>query len=555
MTAQPPPHFDFVIIGSGFGGSVSALRLAEKGYRVLVLERGKRFGDIDFARSNWDIRRYLWMPALGCTGILEMSWFAGLLVLHGSGVGGGSLGYANVLAEPEAQVFDSPAWSRSGLWAARLAPHYVTARRMLGAAPNPRRTPADEVLRLVSRELGTEGSFRLTDVGVFFGEPGVQVPDPYFDGRGPERAGCTHCGACMVGCRVNSKNTLVKNYLYLAERLGVSIWPESEVVQVRPLTRTEAGEAVYEVRYRRPSALPWGSVKRVHAQNVVFAAGALGTLALLLRCRDEVRSLPGLSRHLGSNVRTNSEALLGVTARDDRVDFSKGVAITSIFQADPVTHVEPVRYPDGSSLMRMLAAPLVEGGGRRARRLWLVLRAAALHPMDLLRSKVLPGWARRTTIVLVMQTTDTRLRLDLGKSWLNLFRKQLVSTPDRERPPAGEVPIAHDVVRRFAARTGGIPQGSFNESLLNTPTTAHIMGGVPVGRSPDEGAVDEKFRLFGYPGLYVVDGSVIPGNPGVNPSLTITALAEYAMQAIAPKGEAQPAWPGGDLGIDKATLQ
>ncbi len=548
MTVEHEAPFDFVVIGSGFGGSVSALRLAEKGYRVLVLERGKRYEDRDFARRNRDVSRYLWLPALGCYGILEMSWFAGLLVLHGSGVGGGSLGYANVLVEPEREVFDAPAWKRSGAWASRLEPHYATAQRMLGVAPNPRRTPADEVLHQIAQELSAAETFRLTEVGVFFGEPGQEAPDPYFEGRGPPRSGCTYCGACMVGCRENAKNTLVKNYLYLAEQSGVEIRPCSQVVDVRPIVAANGiGEGGYEVAFRGPTPLPSGRLRRVRTREVVFSAGALGTLSLLLRCRDETRSLPHLSQHLGSDVRTNSEALLGVTARDDHADYSKGVAITSIFQADPVTHVEPVRYPDGFSLMRMLAAPLVEAGNRRGRRAWLVLRASVLHPIDLLRSKVLPGWARRSTIVLVMQTTDTRLRLRRGRSWLTLFRKGLVSVRDPDRPLTGELPIAHDVVHQFAARLNGIPQGSLSESLLNTPTTAHIMGGVPIGRSQEDGAVDDHFRVFGYPGLYVVDGSVMPGNPGVNPSLTITALAEYAMQAVPPKGERQEVWPGGDL--------
>lgn len=351
----------------------------------------------------------------------------------------------------------------------------------------------------------------------------------------------------MVGCRENAKNTLVKNYLYLAEQLGVEIRPQSEVVDVRPAPPAESPAGGYEIAYRRPSPFRPGRKLRVRAGNVIFSAGALGTLSLLLRCRDESRSLPNLSQHLGRDVRTNSEALLGVTARDDHIDYSKGVAITSIFQADAVTHVEPVRYPDGSSLMRMLAAPLIEAGNRRWRRAWLVLRASVLHPVDLLRAKLLPGWARHTTIVLVMQTTDSWLRLRRGRSWLTLFRKGLVSEMEKDRPLVGELPIAHDVVHRFAARVNGIPQGSVNESLLNTPTTAHIMGGVPVGRSREEGAVDERFRLFGYPGLYVIDGSIMPGNPGVNPSLTIAALAEYGLEAIPPKREAPVAWSGGDL--------
>lgn len=547
MNGLDEPFVDFAIIGSGFGGSVAALRLSEKGYRVLVLERGNRYRDDEFARSNWDVRRYLWLPGWGCRGILQMTWLSGVLVLHGSGVGGGSLGYANVLAEPDAGVFELPAWSRPVPWGSRLRPHYATARRMLGAATNPQSCAADDMLRQVAAELGTLDSFQPTEVGVFFGEEGQEVPDPYFEGLGPPRAGCTHCGACMVGCRLNAKNTLPKNYLHLAEGLGAEIRAESEVVDVRPVREGEDGSARYEITYCRPGVLGSRRRRRVRARNVVFAAGALGTVSLLLRCRDETGSLPGLSQRLGSDVRTNSEALLGVTARDNRADFSKGVAITSVFQADPVTHVQPVRYPDGSSLMRMLAAPLVEAGNGRWRRLWLLLCESSLHPVDLARSKLLPGWARRTTILLVMQTTDTRLLVRRGRSLLTFFRRGLVSQRDQARPLVGELPIAHEVVRRFAAQVDGIAQGSINESLLNTPTTAHIMGGVPIGGSVEEGGADDRFRLFGYPGLYVVDGSVMPGNPGVNPSLTIAALAEWAMAAVAAKGEAEPSWPGGDL--------
>ncbi len=525
---------DFVVIGSGFGGSVCALRLAEKGYSVVVLERGSRFRDEDFARTNRDVRRYLWLPALRCFGILQITWLRGVLALHGSGVGGGSLGYANVLVQPGDEVFAAQAWRRHGDWRSRLAPHYATASRMLGVAPNPEQGPADDVLLQVAAEYGTEGSFHLTDVGVFFGEPRKEVPDPYFDGQGPPRAGCNHCGACMIGCPNNAKNTLVKNYLYLAEKAGVTIRAESEAVDIRPVSAADG--ARYEVVYRKSTSFASWRRMRLRARNVVVAAGALGSVSLLLRCRDETGSLRHLSPRVGSDVRTNSEALLGVTARNDHTDYSHGLAITSIFQADPATHVEPVRYPEGFSVMRLLAAPLVDAGDRRWVRLWRLLKTMALHPVDLARSKVLPGWARRTTIVLVMQSTDSRLRLARGRGLLTGFRKGLVSVDDEVRPLEGELGIAHDIVRRFAALVNGVPQGSFNETLLNTPTTAHLMGGMPMGTSIEDGAIDAQCRVFGYPGMYVVDGSVIPGNPGVNPSLTITALAEYAMALIPAKG-------------------
>jgi cholesterol oxidase len=459
---SPDAVYDYVIVGSGFGGSVSAMRLAEKGYSVLVLERGKRFEDQDFAKTNWNIPKYLWLPALRCFGVLQISPFKDVLVLHGSGVGGGSLGYANVLMQPTDELFENPSWKHLADWKAILLPHYDTARRMLGAVQNPCVWPADRVVREIAAELRTQDTFRPTTVGVFFGEPGKEgqeVPDPYFDGEGPPRKGCIHCGACMVGCRNNAKNTLVKNYLYLAEKWGVQVRPECEVRDIRPLANGQPDQARYEVVYRSSTAWLFNPQRKVRARNVILSASALGTLRLLFRCRDITRSLPNISPRLGTMVRTNSEALLGATAKDWKVDYSKGIAITSIFQADPVTHVEPVRYPDGFSLMRMVAAPLVQAGNRRWRRIWLLLRASILHPIDLLRTKVAPGWARRTTIVLVMQTTDTRLRLRRGRSWLTFFRKGLVSEADQERPLTGELPIAHEVVHRFAARVAGIPQG------------------------------------------------------------------------------------------------
>jgi cholesterol oxidase len=338
--------FDYVIVGSGFGGSVSAMRLVEKGYSVLVLERGKRYRDEDFARTNWNVRKYLFAPALRCFGILEISPFKDVVVLHGAGVGGGSLGYANVLQQPGDAMFDSPAWRHLADWKSILAPHYETARRMLGVSPNPRLGPADGILREIARELGTAGTFQPTPVGTYFapsGQEGHEVPDPYFGGEGPARSGCIFCGACMVGCRHNAKNTLVKNYLYLAEKWGAQVRPESLVRDVRPLREAPADGARYEVAYTRTTSWMRRSTRTVRARNVILAAGTLGTLRLLFRCRDVTRSLAAVSRRLGENVRTNSEALHGVAARDRATDYSKGIAITSIFHADAVTTIEPVR--------------------------------------------------------------------------------------------------------------------------------------------------------------------------------------------------------------------
>ena len=539
--------FDYVIIGSGFGGSVSAMRLSEKGYTVLVLERGKRFRDQDFATSNWRLWKYLWMPALRCFGILQISPFRDVVVLHGAGVGGGSLGYANVLMRPSDAMFANPSWKHLADWKCVLEPHYESARRMLGVTENQCICPADEVLKEISVELASEGTFHTTEVGAFFGEPGKEgqeVPDPYFGGEGPPRRGCIRCGACMVGCRENSKNTLEKNYLYFAEKWGAQIWPECEVRDVRPQTSNGTTDgARYEVYYRRTTGWLVEPLRSVRTRNVIISAGSLGTLKLLLRCRDVTHSLPKISQRLGTMVRNNSEALLGSTARDGKVNYSEGVAITSIFYADPVTTIEPVRYPAGSSFMRMVSAPLSDRVTTRtreteenlAKRFFQTFSRMFTHPLDFYRTQIKPGWAQRTTILLVMQTEDNRLRMRLGRSPFTLFFKGLVSEPDRENPIPRQIDIGHWVTRRFAAKTAGIPAGSLNEGLLNIPMTAHILGGCPFGRDDQEGVVDLDCQVHNYPGLYVVDGSIMPANPGVNPSLTITALAEYAMSRVRKK--------------------
>jgi cholesterol oxidase len=530
--------FDFVVIGSGFGGSVSAMRLAEKGYRVLVLERGKRFRDQDFAKTNWNLFKYLWAPALRCFGILQISPFRDVWVLHGSGVGGGSLGYANVLMQPDDRLFENPAWRRQADWKAVLKPHYATARRMLGVTQNPRLWPADGLLCEVATELGTQETFHPTTVGVYFGDDrqeGVEVPDPYFDGQGPARAACTHCGGCMVGCRNNAKNTLVKNYLYFAEKWGAEIQAECEARDVRQLAEGQPDGARYEIVYRSSTAWLVRPERRLRTRNVILSGGSLGTLGLLFHSRDISGSLEKLSPRLGDLVRTNSESLLGATSREPATDYSKGVAITSIFHADPVTAIEPVRYPAGSSMMRLLSAPLIESGRSILSRILKTLGIILSHPLDFLRTHVLPGWAQRSTILLVMQTEDNYVRMRLGRSLSTLFRKRLVSAPDPEHSLPSKIDAGHHVTRRFAEKINGIPAGSVNEGLLNIPITAHILGGCPMGRDDQDGVVGLDCQVHNYPGLYVVDGSIMPANPGVNPSLTIAALAEYAMSHIPPK--------------------
>jgi cholesterol oxidase len=532
--------YDYIIIGSGFGGSVSAMRLTGKGHSVLVLERGKRYRSQDFPKSNWNIWKFLWLPALGCHGIFEMTFMNGLLALHGSGVGGGSLTYGNVLLEPDDRLFAAPSWRHLNDWKKELRPHYDTARKMLGVTANPRLLDADEKVREIAAELGYGETFRPTDVGVFFGEQEVTVPDPYFSGAGPERTGCNFCGGCMVGCRYNAKNTLDKNYLYFAEKQGAEIIAEAKVTDIRPLTTDNgpqsavSGESArFEVVYRR-STLPVTRHSSVRARNVIISAGTIGTLELLFRCREITRSLPRLSPRLGDRARTNSENILGVTARGRDVDYSKGIAITSIASVDEVTRVEPVRYSDGASFIRTLTAPLIDCQGsiplRILKTLWEIIR----HPWDFLYGKIFSRWARYTTILLVMQTEENLTRVRLGRSFFTFGRKGLVIHPEKEHV-ASELTLSSRVTRLFADKVNGIPATAFTDSLLNFPTTAHFMGGVPFGRDDQEGVIGLDFQAHNYPGLYVVDGSVMPANPGVNPSLTITALAEYAMSKIPAK--------------------
>jgi cholesterol oxidase len=535
MREQSEETFDYVVVGSGFGGSVSAMRLAEKGYRVLVLERGKRYRDQDFASTNWKVWKYVWLPALRCFGILQISFLRGVTVFHGSGVGGGSLGYANVLEVPGDKMFSAPGWQNLADWKSVLSPHYETASRMLGVTPNPQLSEADHALKELAEEMGQGDTFRVTNVGVFFGPEGEEVADPYFGGEGPPRKGCTHCGSCMVGCRDNSKNTLVKNYLYFAEKGGAEIRPEAHVADLRPLPPGQPDGARYEVVHKCSTAWVLSRSRRVCARNVILSAGVLGTLRLLFNCREVTRSLPDLSPHLGDSVRTNSESLTGSVSRDGETDYSKGITITSIFHADDETCIEPVRYADGSSLMRFLNAPLISEGERIPVRVVRVLREYLRHPLDGLIMNVRPGWARRTTILLTMQTVDNRMRLRPGRSPFTLFRRGLVSEEVAEETISARVDIAHKVTRALAAKTRGIPGGSVPESLLNMPTTAHILGGCPFGRDAAEGVVGLDCQVHNYPGLYVVDGSIVPANPGVNPSLTITALAEYAMSHVPPK--------------------
>jgi cholesterol oxidase len=540
--------YDFVIVGSGFGGSVSAMRLAEKGYRVLILERGRRINDQDFPSTNWNIWKFLWLPSLRCFGAFQMSLFKGFFVFHASGVGGGSLVYAAVLVEPEDAFYQAPVWSHLGEWKKTLRPHFDTARRMLGVAPNPRLWPADVALGQVAAELGRPDTFKPTDVGIYFGEEGKAQPDPYFGGLGPSRIGCIHCGGCMTGCRYDSKNTLSKNYLYFAEKWGAQILSQVAVRDIRPLDGGEPDGARFEVEYRSSTSWMIRPSKAVRARNVILAAGVLGTLELLLRCRDETRSLVRLSPRLGETVRTNSEAFLGVFQRRPTVDQSKGIAISSIIQADDSTHIEPLRFSDRSSLLYwLLAAPLIEAGGGFLARLGKTLWGIVRRPVDYLNSKWIPGLTRRSAAIMVMQTADNQMKLRLGRTPLTLFRKRIVAEHDPRKAIPVNIQLGHRAVRLLAKNLQGTPAGTVQEGLLNIPTTAHMLGGCLLGRDVEEGVIDLDCQVFGYPGLYVVDGSIVPANPGVNPSLTITAMAEYAMSRVPPKDGRRTTAPLGSV--------
>jgi cholesterol oxidase len=537
--------YDFVIIGSGFGGSVSAMRLTEKGYSVLVLEKGKRFRDQDFPKTNWEFWKYLWLPAIRLHGILQITFLKGAMVLHGAGVGGGSLSYANVLEIPTDETFATPAWNTPIAWGEVLGPHYETARKMLGVARNPKLWNADELLRTMAEEAGMGGTFRATDVGVYFGDEGITVPDPYFNGEGPARAGCKHCGACMVGCRYNAKNTLPKNYLYFAEKNGAKVISEAEVTDIRPWTvdsgrskvNGPSSKAGYEITYQTSTRFLKGARRRVRARNAILSGGVMGTIKLLLRLRDEKKSLPDLSPRLGDMVRTNSEALLGAVARKSDINYSEGVSISSIYNHDRITRVEPVRYPDGSSLMRYLAAPLIDTDVSIPVRILRFLGWIITHPLDSAKALILPGWAHNVTILLVMQHADNRMRFRLGRSIFTLFRRGMVAEPEPGYEIPSQVQGSHELTRDFATRINGIALGSIGENLFDLPSTAHILGGAPLGKDASEGVVDGNFEVHNYPGMYIIDGSIMPANPGVNPSLTITALAEYAMSKVPPKNK------------------
>jgi cholesterol oxidase len=530
---------DWVVVGSGFGGSVSALRLAEKGYSVRVLECGKRFRDEDFPKSTWDLKRYFWAPRIGLKGIFRLTQFKDVAVVSGCGVGGGSLGYANTLYVPPAKFFQDPQWSDLEDWERTLAPHYEEAQRMLGVVQVEQDDPADQLLRELGEHLGVGDTYQKTPVGVYHGDPGVTVPDPFFGGEGPDRTGCMQCGRCMVGCPHGAKNTLVKNYLWLAERRGVRIEPERTVTEVRPLGAPDGSDG-YAITSERSGLLPGRGRRTITARGVVFAAGPLGTNKLMQRCRLG-GALPKISSRLGELVRTNSEMILAVTVPEDYPDdLTKRVAITSSIYPDANTHIETVTYGHAGDSMNTLYTLLVGDGTKLTRPLKL-LGQIVRHPGKFAKVMWPKGWSSRTIIVLVMQTLDNAIALRPKVKRNGDVRLTTEQDPDKPNPTF--IPVANEAAEWLAERTGGIAQSSMSEALFNVPNTAHILGGAVIGHSPEDGVVDARQRVFGYENLLVCDGSAIPANVGVNPSLTITALAEHAMAEIPPKGDAKPRRP------------
>lgn len=523
-------RFDVVVIGSGFGGSVTALRLTEKGYRVAVLEAGARFDDADFPATSWNLRKFLFFPALGLRGIQRIHVLPDSVVMAGAGVGGGSLVYANTLYVPPASYFTDPQWAHITDWNAELAPWYDQASRMLGVAQNEFMSPSDEAMRRVAEQHGVGHTFRLTPVGVHFGSgPGQPCADPYFGGVGPARLGCTNCGECMTGCRHNAKNTLPKNYLGLAEQAGARVFPLTTARRVQ-----QNADGSWRVDARRTGAW-FGGERTFTADHVVMAAGTYNTQKLLHRMKDDA-VLPLLSATLGDNSRTNDEALVGaIFPHDVGIDFSTGSAITSSFMFDEHTHVEPVRYGHGSNAMALLQTFLTSGRTpKHSRRQWL--RQLVTHPRAFLRLLDVRRWSERAIIGLVMRNLPSSLHV---RGVRGRFGWHLTSHNDERRPNPTYIPAAHEVAKSLAAQHGGVAAGTIVD-LFGAPITAHFVGGCVVGESADTGVIDAYHRVWNYPTMHIVDGSAVTANLGVNPSLTITAQAERAMSLWPNKGDADP---------------
>lgn len=517
-------NYDYIIIGSGFGGSVSALRLSEKGYRVLVVEKGKWFKPQDFPKSNWNLKKWLWFPALRFHGIMKISFFRHISLLSGTGVGGGSLVYANTLPIPKREFFTTGSWAKLAPWESELQTHYQTALTMLGAAPTPTLYDGDLALKALAKQMGIPEQFEHTHVGVYFGKPNEATEDPYFGGKGPEREGCRFCGACMTGCPHRAKNSLDLNYLHLAQQHGAQIMAEREVVDVKPLDGHN-GSTGYEVTMHNSTSY----IKKkqtVTAGGVIFSGGVMGTVKLLLKLKRQ--SLPRLSDKLGHDIRTNNETLLSVSSLDRNKDFSKGVAIGSILHSDANSHLEVVRYARGSGFWRLLHAPYTTGSHALIRILRMMINFLKA-PLAYLKIFLARDWSRNTAVLLFMQTIDTTLRFKRNALGL------MVSGVSHGAKPSADIPASRILTEGYSDIVNGKPSTFVLEAIAGIPSTAHILGGAVMGEDADRGVIDKHNKVFGYERMMVIDGAMISANPGVNPSLSITAIAERAMSQIPPK--------------------
>ncbi len=514
--------YDYIIIGSGFGGSVSALRLSEKGYKVLVIEKGKWYKNPqkDFPKTIWNLKKWMWMPKLRFFGIQNLSFFQHVTLLSGVGVGGGSLVYANTLPVPKSEFFNSGNWAGLEDWENLLKPYYSLAKKMLGATTHPYMSLNDKIIQQVAEETGRPEAFEKTDVAVYFGKPGETVADPYFDGKGPERTGCILCGGCMAGCRYNSKNTLDKNYLYLAQQLGCEIIAEEEVIDVIPLSPD--GSEGYKISTK--SSTKWLKPKRKFTvKGVIFAGGVMGTVSLLLKLKES--SLPNLSHTVGHNIRTNSESLISVTSSDKTINHTQGIAIGSILHIDDHRHLEPVRYNEGSGFWRLLVLPMVEGNNIFTR-IFSLIKKMVSQPLQYLKVFFVDDWAKRTITLLYMESIDSTLQFK--KLAFGLMQSKI----QRGKAPSAFNSVAQELANHVGKINNGKPMVMINETLFGIPSTAHILGGACMGKSDKEGVIDKNNKVFNYQNMMVCDGSMISANIGVNPSLSITAITELAMSKV-----------------------